>query len=574
MRLNKMTKFDINELAALAKAALAEQETGQEFLLSDVHNMTRQAYERYAEDPIIRQFAFVIERKAERQGPHATINQNEMTNIFNDISRLGDATQFRNIFGAFLSTEGPKLIRANEDFVNMNRVDADNTELNTDDYIDADLVSALEGAFGGDMPQQKLYNEKAAEKGAEFLQLELESLGFKSRVEVLGGNQDTLVYAAHLDTQKGLVSVAIPLDISQGKVLLPSTFVADNKLENLTASNLQYFVDKKAYLNDFSMPDAGTVLKAVGIATGRDVTASDEDFASTLSRFDERGEGLHLNTPDLFSDKQPAEPKAYIDTTPDANMPKELAHLAQDFEDDLLEVASNFGRETVTAGKQMIGAELAVAGFKNAQVKYGSEDVDSITYKAAFHTPRGPSEIEVPVEMCRVGDKHVPLAPTSFNFQGESAEFTPENLQRFAATYTSADSPVASTAHAHMNVSELKEEILKSAADGDYQTCEMILGTVQQRFDEDVYKNVVADYHYVLMLKHNHNQEDQPVCSKQIAAGKGSIEARCGHFGVPMSKVVVGKDGQCRLKTALEREKLNPVEEGGAAISSTKLFWT
>jgi hypothetical protein len=41
-----------------------------------------------------------------------------------------------------------------------------------------------------------------------------------------------------------------------------------------------------------------------------------------------------------------------------------------------------------------------------------------------------------------------------------------------------------------------------------------------------------------------------------------------------MSKVVVGSDGHCKLRSSVEREKLNPVEESGAAISTSKLFWS
>ena len=569
-----MTNFDINELAALAKEALKKQELGQEYLLSDVHNITRQAYEQYTEDTIIRQFAFVIERKTEREGPHSTINQREMTGIYNDISRLGSTERFRSVLGALVNSEESEVVRTNDEFVRMNRLDAEDTGLSTEDYIDSNLVNALEGAFGGNIPKQETYDVKAASKGAEFLQLELESLGFKSRVEVLGGNNDTLVYAAHLDTQNGLVSVAIPLDISQGKVLLPSTFVADDHLENLTSSSLRYFIDKKAYVNDFSMPNVNAVLKAVGIMTGRDVAASDKEFHTTLERFDERGETVHINTPELFTKQQNSAPQSYIDTTPDVQMPQELAHLAQDFENDLLEVASSFGKEAVQAGRQMLSSELAVAGFKNAQVKYGSEDNDSIIYLVAFHTSMGPSEIAVPVEMCDADGRRVPLAPTSFTWQGKIGEFTAANIQRFAAAHVYSGVQVASVSHTHMNISELKGELLKSVAASDYQVCEMILGTVNERFGEDVYKNIVADYHYVLALKHNHEQEERQVCSKKIAAGKGSINDRCGCFGVSMDKVVVGKDGHCRLKTALERERLNPADKGGAAISTSKLFLT
>lgn len=570
-----MTNFDINALAALANAALAEQKNGHEFLLSDVHNMTRQAYDRYGEDPIIRQFAFVIEQKVSRGGRFDTITQGEMSNVFNELSGLGSTERFRNTLGGLVNAEQYIPTNTNDEFVQKTRLDADISGLDTSDYVDSALVNALDGAFGGSMPEPKVYNDAAATKGAEFVQFELESLGFKARVDVLGGDQSTLVFAAHLDTQKGLVSVAIPLDVSHGKVLLPSTFVADDKLESLTSANLQYFIDKKAYAGDFSTPKSASILKAVGIMTGRDVTASDDDFASTLEHFEERGAAVNLSGPELFTTQQNEAPQQYIDTTPEVEMPKELSHLSQSFEDDILETVSAFGRDAVTAGKLMLSSELRLAGFKNAQVRYGTESKDSVTYLASISTARGPAEIQVPLEMHKAAHgRHVPLAPTSFTCQDHTADFTESNLQQFSVSKMYDGTMVHSAAHSHMSMPELKSEIVRAASANDYNTCETILGTIQARFEDEVYKTAVADYHYLLNLQSSHKNDTPQVCRKEISAGRGSISARCGHHLVTMDKIVVGEDGHCRLKTALERERLNPVEETGAAISTNKLFWT
>ena len=256
-------------------------------------------------------------------------------------------------------------------------------------------------------------------------------------------------------------------------------------------------------------------------------------------------------------------------------MPQELAHLARDFEDDVIEAASQFGRSAVQAGKQLVFTELLTAGFKNAQVRFGSESGDSVIYMAAIHTPTGPVEIEVPVEMkVLANDQYVPLAPSCFGYDGVIEDFTPNKLQHFASHRPSPSTTemVYSSAHAYMTVPEMRDTIVKAAMAGDYNAAEMVMGTVQERFGEDIYKNIVADYHHILMHKQAHASATPKHCSKVIAAGQGSIEPRCGHFGVPMSKVVVGSDGQCRLRAHLEKEALNPLDESGAAISTSKLF--
>jgi len=102
----------------------------------------------------------------------------------------------------------------------------------------------------------------------------------------------------------------------------------------------------------------------------------------------------------------------------------------------------------------------------------------------------------------------------------------------------------------------------------------IMLGTIQKRFGDEHYKNAIADYHYILSNLKAENKEYVKTCSRQIAAGKGSIEARCSHLGVPLSKVIVGEDGICKLKSTVERERLNPLDETGASISTNKLFWS
>jgi hypothetical protein len=566
---------NVSDLAKLAQDLLNEKEHGQEFMLSDVHNITRQAYENYPEDTVIRQFAYVIEQMADKQPHGTTISQKEMTKIYNDLVRLSGDSKFRKVLGMFvMDTQTAKT--ASEEYIAMNRVDADNTQLSLNEYVDKDLVDALDGLFGGSIKQEKAYSDEVAEKGAEYVKVELEALGFKPKVDILGGDKSTLVYVAHFDTQKGLVAVAVPINISSNKLLLPSTFVADDHLEELTADKLSYFIDKKAYTNNFSVPNVNAILKAVGMMTGQVKTASNDEFEVNLERFNDRGEVVHLSTPELISDKELAEPQPYIDTTPDVEMPKELAHLAQDFEDDVLEAVSSFGKDAVKAGKHLVLAELAEAGFKNAQVRFGAESGDSICYMAAIATPKGPVEIEIPVEMQETANSgYRPLAPSYFACDGLIEDFTSSKLQRFALSRPAPSSGqvVYSTEHSYMTLPELRDEIIKAASDSDYVACEMILGTIQERFAEEDYKNAVADYHYLLMLKNN-REENAPKCSKEIPAGKGSIEARCGHFGVPMSKVVVGEDGHCKLRSSVEREKLNPVEESGAAISTSKLFWS
>ena len=527
-----MSKFDINELVELAQSALKDLNEGQDFLLSEVYAATKNAYSMHREDPVIRGFAHVIERKIEKHGGSHIINQAQMTDAFNTLARLGDTERFRSVLGGFIKSAEPIADHTNENFVQLNRLDANNSQLTNEDFItDQGLANDLGQMLGDEV---RAYNAKVASQGKDMVELELSALGFKPRVSVLGGDDSVIVYGANFETRAGLVRVAIPLDISGEKLLFPSVFVADDHLEQLRTDTLKYFVDKKA---------------------------------------------LAITSPEVFDTNQNAEPKPDLDINPKVEMPKELAHLAPDFEQDILESASSFGKDAVNSGKNMIIAELASAGFKGAQVRFASENNNAVVYSAIIRTPTGPAEIEVPVEMhVEANNTYRPLSPACFAYDGVIEDFVPSKLQRFAISrpIPSTGEVVYSAAHEYMNLPELKDEIMKAVAENDYMACEMILGTIMDKFDEEQYKNAVADYHYMLKLKSQHNSDEAPKhkCNKIIEAGHGSIEARCGHLLVPLSKVVTAEDGTCKLKSAVERERLNPVEESGASISSHKVFWT
>ena len=567
--------FNIGDLVRLAQSLLDAKTNGRGFMLEDVHNITRAAYEQYPEDPVINQVAFTIERMALKAPAGSTISQSEISSIYNNFVRLSSNSKFREALGHLLPDDASTTNTQGPDYARLNRIDAEDSKLDTDSFVDKGMVNAISAAFGGSINATKAFDGIVAEKGKEYVGGELKALGFKNLLEIMGGNLTNIIYAAHFDTRKGRVTVAIPTEISNGRVLFPSTFVADDRLEELTATKLGMFIEKKAELSDFSVPTAASILAAVDLVSGHKKTASTKEIADMSKLFGEKDNIMALSTPNLFADRRYEEPKPDINIKQEAEMPKELSHLARDFEDDVLEAVSVFGLATIQKGKELIATELKIAGFKNAQVKFGSESNTSVVYLAQINTPKGPVEIEVPVEMQLVAEnKYMPLAPTYFAYDGLIEDFSIPKLQRFAVSLPSPSSLSVSysSAFTYMMLPELKGEIVKSASEGDYSTCEAALKEVQERYSEEDFKNAVSDYHFILMQKSRMEKQEQHKCAKMIPAGKGSIYARCGHFGVPMHQVVVDVQGNCRLKTAVEREKLNPESEGGAAISTSKIF--
>lgn len=573
------SNLNIGDLARIAQDALDAETKGQEFMLEDVHNVVRAAYEQYPEDPVIRQVAFTIETMVQKAPPGTTISQADISDIHNHFVRLSGNSKFREVLGHMLLVNQPKFSSNNVDYTRLNRVDADDSGIREADMVDQNAVAALTAAFGGSIDAIKAFDSNIAKKGTEFVVAELKSLGVQTPdVEIMGGDQHNIVYASHFNTRKGRVTVAIPTEVKDNRILFPSTFVADNKLQPLNAKNLHYFIDKKAESNDFSVPNVKDIMVAVGILSGNIKQASDNSIKNDLDGlFSEAENDIELNVPSLYVDRKYEEGRPDINTTQDVSMPSELAHLARDFEDDVLEAASAFGLDAIRHGKEIIDRELASAGFKNTRVKFGSESGDSVVYLAAIRTPKGYAEIEVPVEMqVLASGKYVPLSPSYFAYDGLIEDFTSSKLQRFAINMPapSSTNTIYLSAYSYMTLPELKDEILKAASENDYVSCEAALSEIQDKFAEEDFKNAVADYHYLLMHKTQMEKDEQKQCSKMIPAGKGSIYARCGHYGVPMHKVYVDESGRCTLKTSATRDQLNPTDDSGAWISTSKINLT
>ncbi|MFA5024025.1 MAG: hypothetical protein WC523_03675 [Patescibacteria group bacterium] len=548
-------------------------------MLEDVHNITRAAYEQYPEDPVIGQVAFTIERIAAKAPKGSTISQAEVSNIYNNFVRLSSNSHFREVLGSLLFDVTTPNVE-NADYSRLNRVDAEDSKAIATE-ANAELTNTISSVFSDSVDSSKSFDIKIASDGLGFVSAELKSLGFSPAIEIMGGNKSNIVYAAHFNTNRGRITVAIPTQIVSGRVLFPSTFVAGDRLEELTSAVLSMFIDKKAQLGDFSIPKTANVLSALNILAGQKYM-SEPEFAKVSGTVSENDDTTGLSLEDK-KDTRPELPTNQIamDNTlissRKADMPQSLAHLARDFEDDVLEAASTYGLDSIRKGKEMIALELRTAGFKNAQVRFGSESNQTVVYLASINTPKGSVELEVPVEMAVIAEnKYMPLSPSFFAYDGMVEDFTASKLQRFAIRLPSLStgSTVCSSSFSYMLLPELKDEILKAASENDYVTCEAALSEIKNRFNEDDLKNAISDYHFILTQKTKMNKQSQHKCSRLIKAGHGSISDRCGHYLCSLDKVITDENGNCRLKTAIEREKLNPIEDGGALISTSKINLT
>ena len=519
-----MTDINISYLANLAKKALDGVKNGDHYMLHDVHNRMRQAYEKFPEDPVIRAVAFVIEKRADKlsavDGP--TISQKEISDIYNECVRLSSTTKFREILGDLLLNKIADN-KINQEYIQLNRAGEEDI---LDIYADSDKT--LVGSFSSLLDNSNVfsYNTTVQSLGTKYVKAGLKAVGFdNTKVNFIGGDQDALLYSVGFDTNNGIVNVSIPLAIKAGQLSMPEMFLSNNQLFELNNQNLSKTIDALVQSNDYSKLDT------------------------------------------VFNE---------IDASQQVEMPKELAHLTADFEDKVLEATSKFGKNSIAKGKEIIAYELRNAGFKNPQVTYHRETTNHAIYVAELTTAAGKVEVGIGCEMRKVAEnKYMPLVPHMFMFNGNVAEFNIANLQKVAhSQINQTTATFASTNFKYMTLKDLKDEMLKSLAQNNYEKAEEIIAHVQNTFDEQSFANVVADYQNILAVKVKNQVKTASVqkCSLEIPAGKTSVFPVCGHYHVPMDKVVVAADGICKLKTAIKSEMINSTENAGALLSSYKIL--
>ena len=521
-----MSELNINQFSHLARKLLEKYQDGESFLLGDVYRQVMAAYNKFPEDAVIRQMASVLEKMSEKQSSATIINQGQLSKIYNDLVRLSSDTKFRMVLGHLLFP-APE----------MKRTAATNLHDSCDgltikDLIDPTAQKVLDSAFSDDRAT-RAYNERLANKGLGYVKADLKAIGMGSpQVKLARGDANGFMYTASFDTVGGLVSVYVPVKVAGDNVELPTCFIDDSGEQRLAKDTL----------------------------------------AASLER---RG-GVAGDSKSLFGSAEVIRAEVEV---PRAEMPKELAHLV-DFESAVLEAASTFGKRAVDAGKQLVIRELKAAGFKSAQVRYGSDSNDSVIYLAGLNTATGKVDVEIPVEMSSTSDyQYVPLMPTCFAYDETLQAFNAANLQKFASTPHTERIAESNTLYSFMLLPELKTAMIKAAGCNDLLTCEDILNHIGATFGEEDHRNAIADYQYILGLKAQANQtaEHDHVISKYagvtIQAGKGSLRPRLAN-GRSMDDLVVDADGRVRSVTELEKERLNPEDQGGAVISSSQIIFS
>jgi hypothetical protein len=546
------------DLKRTANELLSQFSVGKKYIIGQVSERLRRAAEDNPQDTVIKAVASIIEKKSQ-EDPGRFISQADMDKIYNEVVGLNvSGTRFREILGDLLKSEGPKSVEPNSKFADENRDPFQDALEETDPVLRHELGNIFE-------PKSDIYDPSAISQAREMAEMELRSLGHKNvRVNVAGGNSRHIICSADLDTSRGSVRVYIPLETS-GK--LPSVFVAGNRFDELTRSNLEKYLNESS-ISRKPLPAVKSILHSLDILTGVDhqrKTAAEALSTEIHSKLPEENGSGSLSSSNLFADvpKDITLSDVEIPKTP---VPEPLRAIVSDVEENLAEAGLNYSPVSIRMAKRMVLAELASWGFKGAQVKVSSSTHDGFICEAALNMPRGKVNINIPIEM-KNGN---PLIPSVFTKGDLVGDFNEASLKESLAkgydivpVAIRSDSPLMSKSAA-----ELNDMLVKSAVSCDYKACDEVLEIIAGRFGADTYRNALADYQKILTSASDAKTASTK-CSRVIRS-PNSIHPLCGHFMTPLNKVVQDERGNCHLASTYYSRKNQ--DDEGAFFSNSKVL--
>lgn len=556
--------MSITSLKAQAELALAKLTEGKRFLLSDLNEKLQVAVDENPQDTVIKAMASVVEQ-IYNKNPEQIISQGDIEKLYNELIGLNaSGTRFREVLGDLLISEGPKTLETNEKYIKGMR---DPTEGFLDYDIDSEVKNGFDHFFE---PASNRYDPQNAVFARNKVEMELRTLGFdRARVKLAGGNSRFLVFASDLDTNQGAVRVYIPADASGQQ--LPSVFVAGDRFDELSKPNLENYMSRAPQLRNHYLPEISSILNSLDIITGNMKKAiSEEDFSKISSGIPESNGSEGLAGPGVFASlPNPADDMKDVEI-PRTAIPEPLKIIASQVEESILETTVGYPQTSVRLAKRMLVAELTSMGFKGSQIRVAAPMADGFICEADINTPSGKLTIELPTEM----KESVPLLPSVFAHGDYVDDFTAPRLQAFVLNKTGRNETIVASDSSFygLNLSQLKDVMVKSAMDSNFGVCDEVIEVVAQKFDEDTYRNVISDYYEMLM---NLGDVKERLASSfddsdQFIKTPNSIYPIHKKLGRPAHDLVKDENGVYHLKSTYDSRK-KQVEEG-AFFSNAKVL--
>jgi hypothetical protein len=336
------------------------------------------------------------------------------------------------------------------------------------------LANALSAALDGSN-QEKLYSPQDAKAAQRSCQAELLGLGLEpKRVETFAGRNDFIICNAVYETPRGQSHVLVPIEMKQGKALLPNMFLSEQGFVDLSAEALSDHIKNTA--GSSYRVDGQKLLEVLSTAkSGIKKIASDVEMAAMKVRAAKESPAHDPNSIIYQKIDDPSVSELEVEAAPVEPEHVKLSHRLVSPEGAAQFI---FSPRTVEAGRQMLIRKMVSFGYSNAQVRVADADDESIIYAVAVGTQAG---IKVPVKVS--GDK---VLPATVIIAGEQlSPFSKEGVDEVVKGGAGDSRMLAMASPSHgLTPNELVQRVKDAVAEGNFPKAEdaiNVLGDVDKQ---------------------------------------------------------------------------------------------
>jgi hypothetical protein len=485
--------MNIKDLKSKAEKALARIQGDNEYNTKYVLRRLNSSLEKYPHDPVIGSVRDVMRKVASKQ---EFISKKELAKIHGHLSGLNKQSAFRDELGDLIFSEH------NLDFI---KKDASAMRVNAERNIETGLEKGSElekmanefaGVFNFNNQSFSSLGENSNSKAEKFAGLQLKSMGIPAKEirAVANNNHFILCKASFTASNFDESSVSIPVKINNGIPEIPTQFVSEGGLQDLTKENL--LIHLKASQEESSR-------------------ARKNAYAS------QRG--------DLFDKTWVNVKTASVNNT--------------QLDDTLLESQSKFSSKEINMGRSLLDSELKSFGLRSNNIRYASSNDTEISYIAEVPGLKENVEVSVPFSNGR------PLFPSLFSYAGQKRRFSEFEMKKVASLGAEQKRifEYSNSGLDNMSYNDIVSQMTQSAVNKDYKVAEDCLMFIQGKFGSQEYLNALNKFSSV--LKHSSIDSEREELVK-AAFNRGdlirtptSIELYSPKYAMPLSKLAFDEKG-------------------------------
>jgi hypothetical protein len=519
--------MSLSKLLKTAKTALSNMENGKSFPTSYVANRLESSAQRNPSDQLVGNMRDVITKIASKQ---QFISQKEISDLYNKMYGFSNGNSAFRTELSDLLPENYAALKPSQKAHFSKRANEEDALVSCSDKNE--LTDAFSRMFSLDAKKAfGTYDKNLVKRAEKLVTLELSSVGLAPQsIQVVGGNEHfILCTASYKNSDFTTSTLKIPVQISNGSLTPPSSFISGESLEKISKDNILVSLKEQSLTKK---------------ATGR------YDFEEQRSSY-------------RVSDYSPVTPSALNDMI--------------DVENVLVQSTSKFSQTQIQKAAKVVSSEVSSFGVFNPQVKLASSSDRGLGFSVKIATTNGVEEIVVPVEI--TGDR-VNIPSRFVSLDKKSYDFSTDGFEKFikeAKVVVDKTTPFFRDTDQleKLSYSQLMDKITTAVSISDYKLAEDSLSVVASKFGPEKFKVALEDFQSLIKsaskTKENDIMVKEALRKGDLIKRANSIELYCPKLGLPLSKIDFDKNGKPIPKHRSKASQMESIENVG--FTTSKIFF-